>query len=577
MKHSNNVKGYVCLVVVFAVAALSAFSQSAIRNPQSAIRAAVPPRSQWTPDRRLTFDPAASQLSYNFAWSIAADEAGRVHVVWYDKRDGNSQVYYKRSADGGETWGPDVRLSEDAAWREHPAIAASGNHVYVVWHDARNEGLDIYFKSSADGGLTWSGETQLTSDGSSAHASIAAQGENVQVIWGSHQDGPQAEIYTSHSTDAGLNWAVATRLSDLPYDSWVPTIAVSGQQVYAAWVDTGDGNEEEYFRRSTDGGVTWGPIVRLTNNRANSWAPSIVASGDTVHLVWFDQQDSPIQPLDAEEKLNAAMRLLNLPVEPAPVGVVVTHPELAAQRRAGEKYQLIQSVVLHWIARGGDVLKLQVILRELEALGPQGASYLEKDRKLDEAVKLMALTYVTGPTDDLPKIYYLDALNIRVQDKLKQIQTAAPAWVQRGGNLQQLEAMLREFQQALTIANTEWEIYYLRSTDGGQSWEPSKRLTNAPLPSLRPSIALAGNDLHVVWFDYRDGNSEVYYKHSPDAGVSWMPDERLTNAPGDSFHPTVAVNGGAVHVVWFDNRDGNSEIYYKRLRQLSNARNPPGR
>src|SRR5262249_7274154 len=160
----------------------------------------------------------------------------------------------------------------------------------------------------------------------------------------------------------GLTWASATRLSDLPYDSWVPTIAVSDRQVYAAWVDTQDDNEEEYFRRSTDGGVTWGPIVRLTENRANSLAPSIAASGDTVHLVWFDQQDSPLQPLDAEEKLNEAMRLLGLGPEPAPAGVMVTHPELAAQRRTQEKYQLIQSVVLTWIARGGDVLKLQAIL-----------------------------------------------------------------------------------------------------------------------------------------------------------------------------------------------------------------------
>lgn len=579
MNHSKSVKAFVCLLAACfftiagsANASLKRPAQPAPDDTQSATAAQVPSRGQWQPDRRLTFDPAASQLSYNFAWSIAADDAGRVHVVWYDRRDGNSQVYYKRSADGGATWGPDVRLSNDPAWREHPAIAASGNHVYVVWHDARDDGLNIYFKSSADSGLTWGGETQLTSDYSSAHASIAAQGDRLHVVWVSHQDGPQAEVYTSYSTDAGFNWAEATRLSDLPYDSWVPAIAISGQQVYAAWVDTADGNEEEYFRSSRDGGASWEPVTRLTNNRANSWAPSIVASGDTVHLVWFDQQDSPAQPPDAEEKLNAAMRLLGLPFDPMPEGVMVTHPELAAQQRATEKYQLIQSVVLHWIAQGGDVLKLQTILRELEQMGQQGASYLEKDRKLDEALRLMGLAYTPGPTDDLPKIHCLDALQIRVQDKLKQIQAAAPGWGQRGGNLQQLQMLLAEFQQLLTLATSEWDIYYLRSTDGGRSWESSKRLTDAPMPSLRPSIALAGSDLHVVWFDGRDGNTEIYHKHSPDAGLRWMPDERLTNAPGDSLHPTVAVAGGIVHVVWFDSRDGNPEIYYKRAASLSATR-----
>ncbi|MBI2838313.1 MAG: hypothetical protein HYX75_08370 [Acidobacteria bacterium] len=77
----------------------------------------------WTPDRRLTFDPGASRLSPNFAWSVAADAGGRVHVVWYDDRAGTSQVYYKRSPDQGTSWGPDTRLSKNPAWREHPAIA----------------------------------------------------------------------------------------------------------------------------------------------------------------------------------------------------------------------------------------------------------------------------------------------------------------------------------------------------------------------------------------------------------------------------------------------------------------------
>ncbi|MBI4538611.1 MAG: hypothetical protein HY704_03765 [Gemmatimonadetes bacterium] len=51
----------------------------------------------WGPDVRLTFDPASSQLSFNFAWSIAADGDGPVHAVWYDRRHGASQVFYRRS------------------------------------------------------------------------------------------------------------------------------------------------------------------------------------------------------------------------------------------------------------------------------------------------------------------------------------------------------------------------------------------------------------------------------------------------------------------------------------------------
>ncbi len=47
----------------------------------------------WEPDRRLTRTQATSQTSINFARSIAADEAGRVHLVWRDEQDGNTEIW----------------------------------------------------------------------------------------------------------------------------------------------------------------------------------------------------------------------------------------------------------------------------------------------------------------------------------------------------------------------------------------------------------------------------------------------------------------------------------------------------
>jgi len=68
----------------------------------------------------------------------------------------------------------------------------------------------------------------------------------------------------------------------------------------------------------------------------------------------------------------------------------------------------------------------------------------------------------------------------------------------------------------------------------------------------------------VVWYDTRDGNSEIYYKRSTDGGSNWGVDTRLTNNPAASQFPFLSVSGQVVHVVWQDSRDGNFEIYYKR-------------
>ncbi|MEI8007001.1 MAG: T9SS type A sorting domain-containing protein, partial [Bacteroidota bacterium] len=78
------------------------------------------------------------------------------------------------------------------------------------------------------------------------------------------------------------------------------------------------------------------------------------------------------------------------------------------------------------------------------------------------------------------------------------------------------------------------------------------------------SIATSGSIVHAVWEDNRDGNYNIYYKNSIDAGLSWGPDTRLTFATDTSMSAHIALSDSVVHVAWEDHRDGNYEIYYKR-------------
>ena len=600
----------------------------------------------WTKDVRLTNNPAASGLAYNFARSVAASDDGVVHVVWYDERDGDQQVYYKRSADDGASWGRDTRLSEHTGVRmDHdpllPAVAVCSSRVYVVWHAPRSNRQDVYLRRSIDGGITWKPTIRLSNGpGSSAHGSIAAAGDSVHVVFGDQRDG-QAEVYYTRSTDAGETWGKERRLTDVPHISWVPCVAAAGKYVFLAWIDGRDGNEELYVKRSTDGGKTWGPDTRLTTNDANSWAPSVAVVGDTVHLAWFDQRHASKHSLEVEKQLDAVVELLGLPVPAVPSGVMVPHPEESARLRAEQRLRRIHEEAPGWVERGGDADKLRAIMREFEEMGkaklplaaerklnqalrllglsatpeggpadegpdefrkrveskikraqaaaPQwiarggdaaklqatleefhrlvgsteGVTYLEKERKLDEAVGLMKLDFVPREPD-VKKVYYGDALGMRVRQKMGLIRSALPAWVRAGGDEKKVESRLEQFQRAMEVAFRDWEIYYLRSTDGGTTWEVAVRLTHAPNLSHRPMIAADGTGLDVVWFDNRDGNLEVYYKDSRDNGNTWSEDARLTHADGESRHAAIAVSRKSVHVIWSDERDGNTEIYYKR-------------
>lgn len=357
--------------------------------------------AQWEPDVRLTDQSNASLTSNNNAWCIAAN-GNTLHVAWYDNRDGNYEIYYKRSSDGGTSWDTDTRLTNNSGVSNYPAIAVSGSVVHVVWYDNRDGNTEIYYKRSSDGGANWGADQRLTNDAAiSYYPSVAVSGSVVHIVWHDQRDG-NSEAYYKRSPDGGLTWGGDTRLSNSTGQSIYPSVTVSGSDVHAVWEDQRDGNSEIYYKRSTDGGINWGPETRLTNFAGDSRFTSLSVSGLSVHVVWRESRD---------------------------------------------------------------------------------------------------------------------------------------------GN---------------------WEIYYKRSTDGGTNWGADTRLTNNSANSQFPSIAASGPAVHIVWWDARIGNEEIYYKRSTDGGTSWGTDTRLSTSSAESQYASVTVSGTAVHVVWNDDRDGNWEIYYKR-------------
>ncbi|MDD5312833.1 MAG: exo-alpha-sialidase [Dehalococcoidia bacterium] len=239
----------------------------------------------WGADTRLTDNSSVSDNP-----SIAVS-GSNIHIAWYDQRDGDAEIYYKRSLDGGATWGADTRLTDCLGNSYTPSIAVSGNTVHVAWHDERTPGNEeIYYKRSTDGGTTWDPDTRLTNAaGTSALASIAVSGNNVHVAWQDNRDG-NWEIYYTHSIDGGVNFDPGTRLTDAAGESKYPSIAVSGNNVHVAWHDERSGNLQIYYKRSFDGGTIWGADTQIVSSPGLSERPSIAVWGNIVHITWQDNR-----------------------------------------------------------------------------------------------------------------------------------------------------------------------------------------------------------------------------------------------------------------------------------------------
>ncbi len=151
--------------------------------------------AQFGPDFRLTGPPSfVSQTARGNAWSVATDDAGNVHVVYFDTRNGSLDVapYYRRYDRAQGTWSSEVRL---------PAAASSNTRYVAIAVDADAQ---------------------------------------VHVVWVSSISGDQHYLYYKKRSSAGA-WGPDLVLQARPFDGWDlrdPVVATDYiGDVYVLWAE----------------------------------------------------------------------------------------------------------------------------------------------------------------------------------------------------------------------------------------------------------------------------------------------------------------------------------------------------
>ncbi|UCG31062.1 MAG: T9SS type A sorting domain-containing protein [candidate division WOR-3 bacterium] len=271
--------------------------------------------AQWEPDVRLTSDPNSSYLSHNNAKCVGADN-DFVHVLWFDNRTGNDEIFYKRSVDMGVTWYPEISITDDFGLSWDPSLAVYDSMVHVVWADNREGSFQLYYARSTNAGRIWGSDTNPTNGSTAGYPSVSVSGQIVHLFWGG--------ICYQRSTDNGVTWQSDTLLctgfspSSATSGSYVhlvlpsvyykrsvdqgivwesnvylttgisPTIAAANPYVHVVYVK----DDEIYYKRSINNGISWEPEMQLTTEAVSPAEPSIDASGAYIHIVWADDRDS---------------------------------------------------------------------------------------------------------------------------------------------------------------------------------------------------------------------------------------------------------------------------------------------
>jgi hypothetical protein len=234
------------------------------------------------------------------------------------------------STDGGRTFSGPQPLDgagggpvSDIA--TNPFTGPNGQ-VYVTWQDIQNSRVD--FSASLDGGRTFSAPSTLHSTNvpyevavpamafrqalmypsCGADTSSGANRGRLYCAWMDQVASGRTNIYLSYSDDGGSTWSAPSQVNDGPvtadhFNHWLSVDPVDGS-VNVSYYDTRNDpsnlKTDVYFSRSTNGGTSFLPAVRVTNAQSDETsAPAdlgnqygdyegIAAYGGVAHPIWTD-------------------------------------------------------------------------------------------------------------------------------------------------------------------------------------------------------------------------------------------------------------------------------------------------
>ena len=155
------------------------------------------------------FPVTACDISYS-------PHRGNIYIMWTDQSNGpdDTDVFLIKSTDGGETWGPKIRVNDDPpgkhqffAWM---AIDQFTGYIYVAFYDRRDSddfSTEVYLARSVDGGNTFINYkisdypfSPISGIFFGDYINVAAQNGIIHVVW-TRMDGIDLSIWATRIVD----------------------------------------------------------------------------------------------------------------------------------------------------------------------------------------------------------------------------------------------------------------------------------------------------------------------------------------------------------------------------------------
>jgi len=252
-----------------------------------------------------------SQNEGSSAFPRLAVSESNVYVTWYDYSPGQSDIFFAKSKDGGESF--DVtNISDTPMPSYNPWIAAFSNYVYIVFNDGGRSAIlelpdgttrvvdistgdeELIILVSQDFGETFEFTNLSNSENKfSWNARLKTSDPKVFVTWNEMVTN-QSDVFFSKSSDYGKSFSKPINLSNSSLNTVDSAIGVFENNVYVIWNDMTKSSTNIFFTKSEDSGQTFGNPINLSNTAGTpiiNRDGSLAISDGNIFLVWYDESE----------------------------------------------------------------------------------------------------------------------------------------------------------------------------------------------------------------------------------------------------------------------------------------------
>lgn len=491
--------------------------------------------------RRFLTDPPPETPTPLFRPQLIADAAGAIHAFWVDDSGpGEPTLYHSQVAANQLTqfdaWSPRATLDTGVVAFDAIGDAAGQIHLATIRNaQSGDRPAGVYYAQRAAGGA-WSAPTPRyfsrylrLADGETANVQVGVDNGQVYVAW---DDAGREQVFIARSPNGGVSWDAPQEMDrrmtgDAP-DSEGPghiRIGFGSEGPIVVWQAGHAAGERctQYYRFSTDEGVTWSIPERLSESLPGCLDTAEFIDGDVPLLMGT----TSINDLDQRAYL--------LAWDGTRWSAPKMQPELASFNNI-ETNQLVMLRCLRAVERadtlsvigcdagaGGDIWWLTRPLADVDAWFVDSSVWRGPERIAAMNVEPGGMSMVADESGATHLFWYETGGTTIIYSRHEDgaWSPATPVMATRDGMVSALSVAAGNGRLYMVWRDSTGLYFSQAGIRQPTEWSAPAALTDATSPATAPMILSASNELLIAYALQLNEQRGVYLIRSSDTGATW--------------------------------------------------------